>query len=559
MSALLNDKSPLGCLYHWEKTSPEVVHFTQPVGGGKVVEYTWRQIMDEVRRMAAHLRSLDLPPQSQIALLARNSAHWLMADWAIWMAGHVTVPLYPTLSADTVRYILGHSESKLLFVGKLDDWKTMKSGVPASMPVIRLPLSPDTEGETWDEILQRTPRLQGEPDRPLDDLATIVYTSGSTGQPKGVMQSFRSFHVCGTLMSEIFCVTPADRMLSYLPLAHVAERLVVGNNSTYFGFHVFFSESLQTFVEDLRRARPTIFLSVPRLWTKFQLAIFDKVPQKKLGLMFRVPMLGPRIKRKILGQLGLGDVRIALTGAAPLPPPTIAWYRSLGLELLEAYGMSENMAYSHFTRLGESRIGYVGHANRGVVCRIADGTGEILVKSPGQMLGYFKEPQKTADCYTEDGFFRTGDMGEIDEAGRLRITGRVKDLFKTAKGSYVAPVPIENQLGSHPRVEAVCVSGANQSATFALVLLSEETRKALAGGSAREPISAELERLIDRVNASLDPHEQMEFVVVVQDSWTIDNGMLTPTMKIRRSMVESKYEPMVERWFKSGQRVIWEQ
>ena len=329
-------------------------------------------------------------------------------------------------------------------------------------------------------------------------------------------------------------------MLSYLPLAHVAERLVVGNNSTYFGFHVFFAESLQTFVEDLRRARPTIFFSVPRLWTKFQVAIFDKVPQKKLDLMFRVPVLGRRIKRKILGQLGLGDVRIALTGAAPLPPPTIAWYRSLGLDLLEGYGMSENMAYSHFTRPGKSRIGYVGHANRGVVCRIADGTGEILVKSPGQMLGYFKEPQKTTDCYTEDGFFRTGDMGEIDEAGRLRITGRVKDLFKTAKGRYVAPVPIENQLGSHPRVEAVCVSGANQSATFALVLLSEETRKALAGGSAREPITAELEGLIDRVNASLDPHEQMEFVVVVRNPWTIGKGMLTPTMKIRRSVVEIK-------------------
>ena len=360
-------------------------------------------------------------------------------------------------------------------------------------------------------------------------------------------------------MSDLVRVTPADRMLSYLPLAHVAERLAVGNNSTYFGFHVFFAESLQTFVEDLRRARPTIFFSVPRLWTKFQLAIFDKVPQKKLDLMFRVPVLGRRIKRKILGQLGLGDVRIALTGAAPLPPPTIAWYRSLGLDLLEGYGMSENMAYSHFTRPGKSRIGYVGHANRGVVCRVADGTGEILVKSPGQMLGYFKEPQKTTDCYTEDGFFRTGDMGEIDEAGRLRITGRVKDLFKTAKGRYVAPVPIENQLGSHPRVEAVCVSGANQPATFALVLLSEETRKALAGGSAREPITAELEGLIDRVNASLDPHEQMKFVVVVRDPWTIDNGMLTPTMKIRRSVVESKYEPMVERWFKSGQRVIWEQ
>lgn len=251
------ERTPLACLCHWEMSRPDRIHLTQPIGGGRVVNYSWRQIMDQVRRMAAHLQPLNLPPRSQIAVLGKNSAHWMMAGWAIWMAGHVTVPLYPTLNADTVHYILEHSESRLLFVGKLDDREQMKPGMPRTMPVIRLPLSPQTEGETWDDIVARTAPLLGSPDRDLDELATIASTSGSTCQPKGAMQSFRSFQVCGTMMRDVIPASEDDRMLSYLPLAHVAER-VVENNSTYYGFHVFFAESLETFVNDLRRARPTI-------------------------------------------------------------------------------------------------------------------------------------------------------------------------------------------------------------------------------------------------------------------------------------------------------------
>ncbi len=547
-----DDRTPLACLYHWERTRPDAIHFVQPVGAGRVINHTWREIMREVRSMAAHLRSLDLPPCTQIALLGKNSAHWIMADWAIWMAGHVTVPLYPTLNAETVRYTLEHSDSRLLFVGKLDGWAAMKPGVPAEMPVITLPLAPETEGTPWEEIVARTEPLTGEPDRPLDDLATIVYTSGSTGLPKGVMQSFRSFNIVGTLMDDVISVGIDDRMISYLPLAHVAERLVVQNQSTYHGFQVFFAESLDTFVADLRRARPTIFFSVPRLWTKFENAVAEKLPKKRQEFFFRIPFLGRRFKRKILEQMGLDSVRLAFTGAAPLPPETISWYRGLGLQLLEAYGMSENMAYSHFTRPESERPGYVGQVNAGVECRIGEG-GEILVKSPAQMLGYYKEPELTAACYTPDGFFKTGDMGEIDEEGRIRITGRVKDLFKTSKGKYVAPVPIENRLVAHPKVEAACVCGANQAATMALLLLSEEARAA-----PREALGDELGELVNQINATLDPHEQLKGAVVVKDPWTTDNGLLTPTMKIRRNVIEQRYEPHLPRWYQAQQRVIWE-
>ena len=550
-------QTPLSRLYHWEKTRPDAPHFIQPMGGGTVVTLTWAQAADQARRMAAYLRSLNLPAGSRIALIGKNTAHWIISDWAIWMAGHVSVPLYPTLNAETVRYILEHSEAQRVIVGKLDDWAMMKPGVPEDLPVITLPLAPDTAGERWDDIIARTAPMTDSPDRGLQELATIVYTSGSTGRPKGVMQSFHAFAVCGTLMHQVITTSEDDRMISYLPLAHVAERVVVANARTYHGFQVFFAESLDTFIADLQRARPTIFFSVPRLWTKFQLGVTQKLPKRKQDILFRIPLLGRKVKRKILEGLGLEHVRIAITGAAPLPPTSVAWYRSLGLDLLEAYGMSENMAYSHFTLPGRERVGYVGHSNPQVQCRIGD-NGEILVKSPGQMMGYYKAPEQTAESMTDDGYFRTGDMGEIDAEGRLRITGRVKELFKTSKGKYVAPVPIENLLGAHPAVEAVCVGGANQPATFALVLPSEEVRKRCDDSAAATRLSEELTALIERTNAALDPHEHLQFAVVVREPWTIDNGALTPTMKIRRNVIEGRYESQVDDWFKRREKVIWE-
>lgn len=550
-------KLPLDMVYHWEATSPNSLYMTQPIGDGKVVEYTWGRAVDEARRMAAYLKSLNLPEKSRIGLISKNCAQWVMTDWAIWMAGHISVPLYPTLNADTVNYILNHAECDVLFVGKLDDWDSMKSGVPESVRCISYPLSPPNDFETWDDIVAKYPPLEGKTKRDPEELATIVYTSGSTGRPKGVMLSFNNMAFAAAGGIETLGVGPGERMLSYLPLAHVFERTFVELGSLYSGFQLYFAESLDTFVQDLQRARPTLFLSVPRLWVKFQHGVLQKVPKQKLDRLLKIPVVNKLIKKKVLKGLGLDKVKLAGSGSAPLSNDVLDWYRNLGLELLEGYGMSENFAYSHMNKPGRTRTGYVGEALPGVEVKISD-QGEVLVKSPATMMGYYKDEEKTAEAFTEDGFLRTGDKGEIDEMGRLKLTGRIKEIFKTSKGKYIAPAPIENRLMSHDAIEMVCVSGANQTQPHALVVLGEEIRPKAADESFRKELEESFKQLIQDVNKTVDPHEQLAFITVVSDEWSIENSFLTPTLKLKRNVVEDAYQAKVDSWYAKKQPVIWQ-
>lgn len=544
-------------LYHWERTAPDTVCLTQPLGGGALREFTWAQAADQARRMAAHLRALGLPPGSNIAILSKNTAWWLMADWAIWMAGHVSVPLYPTLTAATIRQILDHSESKLLFVGKLDGWEAMKPGVPAGLPCIALPLAPSTEYLRWDSVVEATAPLQGQPVRGAEELCTIMYTSGTTGAPKGVMHSFGGF-AWATLAGLKRVQLERDwRMLSYLPLAHVAERIVVEHGMLASGMHVFFAESLDTFAADLQRARPTCFFSVPRLWVKFQQGVHAKMPPAKLQRLLKIPLLGAIVRRKILKALGLDQCRLAAGGAAPMPPELLKWYADLGLEIVEVYGMTENCGISHATLPGQPRPGTVGLPYDGVECRLDPGSGEIQMRSGGLMLGYFKEPGLTRETFTADGWLHTGDKGQLDAAGNLRITGRVKDLFKTSKGKYVAPAPIEDKLVMHPAVEACAVTGANLGQPLGVVMLNAEAVQRAADAAARAEIEASLEAHLRDVNARLDPHEQLDCLVVVTTPWTVDNGFITPTFKVKRNRIEEAYAVHYERWVEARRAVVW--
>ncbi|KZZ76199.1 AMP-binding acetyl-CoA synthetase, partial [Oleiphilus sp. HI0130] len=524
---------PLEQAYKWERAKADELYLTQPMGEGQVQEYTWNRAVGEARRMASYLKSLELPPKSNIAILSKNCAHWIMTDLAIWMAGHVTVPLYPTLNSETVRYILEHSDSKILFVGKLDEWDEMKPGVPADLPCISYPLSPENDFPSWDEIVTDHAPLKEETQRDAQELATIVYTSGSTGKPKGVMVSFEAMAIAAKGVAEALEMKDTERMLSYLPLAHVFERYAVEQASLHIGFHVYFAEALDTFLQDLQRARPTVFISVPRLWAKFQLGVFQKMPPEKLKFLLSIPILSSIVKKKVLKNLGLDHCHFAVSGSAPLSGEIINWYRGLGLELMEGYGMSENFAYSHISLPGRSRVGYVGEPLPGVEQRISE-KGEIEIRSPASMMGYYKDDEKTRESFTEDGFLLTGDKGEIDELGRLKITGRIKEIFKTSKGKYVAPAPIENMLMASDALEVVCVAGAECPQPYAMAVLSEQFQGQHKDPSLREKLEPAIEALIQKVNSRVDHHEALQFIVIVSDTWGIENDFLTPTMKIKR-------------------------
>ena len=511
--------------------------------------------------MAAHLRSRGFEPGARIAMLSKNCAHFIMAELAIWMAGYTTVAIFPTETADTVRYVLDHSEASLLFVGKLDTWPQQQRGVPQGLPCIALPLAPKTDFETWDAIVARTAPIPGRPQRRPDDLAMLLYTSGSTGTPKGVMTSFEGITRAAEGISRDSRSRVGEdtdnRMLSYLPLAHSFERSWVEASSLVDGrTHLFFAESLDTFLQDLRRARPTVFISVPRLWLKFQQGVFAKMPPAKLDRLLKIPIVGKLVARKARKGLGLDLVIVGGCGSAPIPPDLIAWYRRIGLALYEGYGMTEDNSYSHSSNADFNEPGYVGVALPGVQVRISP-EGEIEIKSPARLVGYYKQPELDAQSFTEDGFFRTGDLGELREDGMLRLTGRAKELFKTAKGKYVAPAPIENRLNAHPMIELSLVSGVGQPAAYAIVQLAEDLRPRLGDAAVRVQVQHELERLLDEVNREVADYEQLRMIVVTREPWAIENGFLTPTMKVRRNRIETAVQEQVERWYAGGQKVQW--
>ncbi|MEY4267452.1 MAG: hypothetical protein RIS90_1987 [Pseudomonadota bacterium] len=554
-------KLMLDYIYDHEATHPDAVYLTQPIGGGQVVDYTWAQTLDQARRMAAHLQSRGFEPGARIAILSKNSAHFIMAELAIWIAGGTTVAIFPTETADTIRYVLEHSGASLLFVGKLDLWEHQTPGIPAGLPCIALPLSPPTTLETWDAIIARTPPLGGRPARAGSDLAMLIYTSGSTGQPKGVMHSFeRITRASEGIVNELKSRIGAEvhnRVLSYLPLAHVFERAWVECGSLVDGnTHLYFAESLDTFLQDLNRARPTTFISVPRLWLKFQQGVFSKMPPKKLDRLLGIPILGRIVARKVLKGLGLDQALLAGSGSAPIPAELITWYRRLGLNLSEGYAMTEDFAYSHNSTDAINAPGYVGVPMPGVQVRLSP-EGEVLIKSPGQMVGYYKRPDLDAESFTADGFFHTGDRGEIRADGLLKLTGRVKELFKTSKGKYVAPAPIENRLNAHPMIELSLVSGVGQSAAYAMVVLAENLRPQLGDAAVRAKVQQELGDLLRDINQAVADYEQLRMIVVAPEPWSIENGMLTPTMKIRRSRIEAEFEAHLSKWYASQGPVHW--
>lgn len=550
---------PLGRAYHWENARANELFLVQPMADGSVRSWTWRQAMDEARRIATFLRARGSEPGARVATLARNSAWWMIAELGAWMAGLVTVPLYPSLRAESIRALLQHADVRACFLGAMDDREAMQQGVP--MGVLRIAM-PNASSDVlrgcdrrWDEILAECVPLAESPARAADELATIIYTSGTTGQPKGVMHRFSIFPHMGDSIAKLVNMDSSERFISYLPLAHIAERGVIEATSLHIGCTVYFTAGQGSFLADLKRARPTLFFSVPRLYLRFRQGVLEKVPQKKLDRLLRIPILRGIVKKKILRQLGLGSVRLAASGAAPLPAEVLSWYRNLGLGLIEGYGLTET-AITHAPRPEDFQLGYVGPALPAVEVRIGPDE-EVQMRSPMNMIGYYRDEQMTHACFTPDGFFRTGDKGEIAPGGQLKIVGRIKEQFKTSKGKYVSPVPIEKRFSIHPALEATCVMGDGRPHPFAISVLTPEARKQCETAGLNGDLGRSLEALVTQINSELDPHERLQFLALVDGPWDIPSGLITPTLKLKRDLLEHRYSAQIDGWFAAQKPVLW--
>jgi long-chain acyl-CoA synthetase len=526
--------------YQYEQQQSEQLFLSEPVRGS-YHNFTWQQAGEQIRKMATALQSMGYEPGSKIAILGKNSAHWMMADLAINMAGYVSVPMYPSLSADMLNSILVHSESKLIFLGKLDNYDAVEPGVPASMPKITFPFYPNRSCQHWDDVIANHQPLKENFIPQEDALACILYTSGTTGTPKGVMHSFKSSSFAVMQFLEVFDDFDHEIFFSYLPLCHVAERMLVQFGVLYTGGTVYFVESLDSFSKNLSDTQPTIFLAVPRIWEKFREEILKKIPQKKLNLLLSIPLVNGFLKKTLKKKLGLGRAKYIFTGASPISPALLHWFAKLGIIIQEAYGMTENNALSHVNTKKAPKFGTVGQTYSGVTVRLGN-EEEVQVKSDASMLGYYKEPALTAECF-EDGFLKTGDTGSIDAEGYLTITGRIKDQFKTSKGKYVAPAPIENKIAETGLAAQVCVVGSGITQPLALVVLTESAKQL-----SQSELVDSLTGAKKQLNATLEHHEQVSSFVVMKEDWTIANDMLTPTMKIKRRMIDARYGSHYNNW-----------
>lgn len=555
------NKSAVEMFYHWEKACPTDVFLRQPIDN-VWHDYTWADVSYRVRRLTAGLQAMGFKKGDKIALISKNCAEWLITDLALQLGGFVSVPMYFDLTPDTMTYILDHSESKAIFVGKLDKpvWDRLKDAVPEGMPQIGFSFHGDDADFRKDDfehrlmdIVEANEPYTESPVHDDEDEWTIVYTSGTTGYPKGAVHCYRTPRFVGQYAVDAFGLREGEeRGLSFLPLAHVAERLLVATVSMYCNGQINFIQSLNTFQRDLTTVQPTMFFSVPRLWKKFQGGILEKMPQEKLDKLLRVPLLRSIVAKKLREKLGLAKARMVISGAAPISPSLLEWYQKIGIEILEGYGMTENFAYGCIGRIDANKMGTVGLPMENCGFKLSD-EGEILFKSPTLMKEYYKEPEKTAEAIDADGYYHSGDLGEVDADGFVKISGRVKEIFKTEKGEYVAPAPIEAKIASFKDFEQICLGGIGLAQPIVVVTLTEQAQK-----KAQGELTPAIEAHIKDLNKQLLNHEKIAGVVVADGDWLPETGLVTPTLKVKRNKIEEQYGQLMQEITNTGTPVLWE-
>lgn len=535
-------QKPYQQMLKWAQQRPTDI-FLRQIIGRQFCDFTYFDVVDQALRIVKALREIGLEPGDKIALISKNCAEWIIADLAMMLGSYISVPIFPTAGSESISFILEHSESKAIFVGKLDDHTSLKSALSSKQEIssIAFPYPNIDCNYRWAEWVAQNDRAKVSPDHKDTDLMSIVYTSGTSGLPKGAMLSHGGFAWSVEHLLDHMGMKEDERLFSYLPLAHITERVYIMGTAMMAGICTAFPESLDTFVDDVKMHRPTLFISVPRLWTLFQQRIQEKLPEGKLNILLKIPLISGFIKRKIAHNLGLDQARILGCGSAPVSESLLRWYERIGLNITEAWGMTESFAYSTINHpFRGDKIGTVGKAAPGVEIKQAN-NGELLVKSPGLFLGYYKSPKATAKTLI-NGWLQTGDIGTIDNEGYLSIQGRINDTFKTAKGKYVCPVPIEKRILELCPFDMLCLIGSGMAGPILLALPQSYPH------FDRQRYERRVKRVIDTLNDELESHEKIRGTLMIKTPGSIDNGILTPTLKIQRYRLEKKYKDIMTNW-----------
>ncbi len=544
--------------YHWENTTPNAIFLRQPTGAHWKT-LTYAEAGQDARKMVTVLREKGLKKGDHIGIYSKNCYHWILADLAIMMGGYVSVPLYASLPKDQLAEVIQLGDLQAIFLGKLDKWGDRAAAIPASVLAIKFPHyagnAEVTVGEEWQKLMATSTPTTDSFVPELDDLWTIKFTSGTTGRPKGVMHVHRSPAMImeNELKTDWIGVSKlkAVRTFSYLPLNHVGERIGVELPTIWMGGTMSFAESLDTFAKNLQDTQPTLLFAVPRIWTKFYLGVTAKVPQKRLNTLLKIPILSGIIKKKLRTAMGMRDLQIAGTGAAITPAFIKDFFKQLDIHLTEAYGMTEVCGSMTNGPDPKTPNDSVGQAIPFGEVRIQEDTGEILMKSPYMMKGYYKNPEKTAEVLI-DGWMHSGDRGTLDENGFVRVIGRVKDAFKTSKGSYVTPNPLEEVIMKNEFVEQVCVAGLGIPQPIALINLSE-----IGATADKALVEQSMLSTIEGLNNTRANFERISTVVIQQTHWSIDNELLTPTLKVKRGKMDDRFGQDYLGWHEASDTVIW--
>jgi long-chain acyl-CoA synthetase len=568
---------------------PDAIAYQHKVEG-RWQPTTWREFAEQVRTAARALIALGLSRGGKVSILGFNRPEWAIFDHAAMMAGGAPAGIYTTCSSEEVEYIVGHSESRVVLVedaAQLAKVQLARARLPLLATIVMMRGAPAPEGGdvlTWEAFLARAAEVsEATLDERLDaiqqaDLATLIYTSGTTGPPKGVMLSHGNLAWTSRTLAEVGGGRADEVSLSYLPLSHIAEQMATIHMPATLGSTVYYAESLEKIADNLKDCRPTTFFGVPRIWEKFHAALAGKLAEttgvkrrlvewsrevcadvnarrdrgealpRRLELQHR--LAHRLVIGKIKAALGFDRARNLISGAAPIAPDVLEFFASIDMPIREIYGQSEDSGPTSFNLPGRTKLGSVGAPLPGISVKLAD-DGEILVKGPNVFLGYFKEPEATAEVLV-DGWLCSGDLGAFDREGYLTITGRKKEIIITAGGKNIAPKNIEAAIKQLPIVGEAVVIGDRRKYLTALITLDEAAAKKLAPAAegpalADAPeVRAAIGAQIDRVNETLARVEQVKKFTVLPRPFGIDSGELTPTLKIKRKVVAERYAAEID-------------